>query len=67
MDTETQKPTITIDGVTYSEDQLSAQAKECINHIQNLDRKIATAQFELTQLQGGREFFMSVLKENLAR
>lgn len=59
------KKVITIDDIDYTEDQLSDEAKGCINHLQSLDQKIASAQFNLTQLQGGREFFMARLKAEL--
>lgn len=60
------KKTITIDDVEYTEDQLTNEAKACINHIGSLDQKIASAQFNLTQLQVGREAFLSRLKEELS-
>ena len=59
------KKVITIDEIEYTEDQLSDEAKVCINHIGSLDQKIGSAQFNLTQLQGGREFFMARLKAAL--
>ena len=59
------KKTITIDNVEYSEDQLSDEAKGCLNHIGSLDQKIASTQFNLTQLQVGREAFMHRLKQEL--
>ena len=59
------KKVITIDDVDYTEDQLSDGAKACINHINSLDQKIASAQFNLTQLQVGREAFMARLKDEL--
>jgi hypothetical protein len=59
------KKTITIDDVEYTEDQLSDAAKACINHINSLDQKIASAQFNLTQLQVGRAAFMQQLKAEL--
>ena len=59
------KKVITIDDVEYTEDQLSDEAKACINHIGSLDQKMASAQFNLIQLQGGREYFMTKLKEEL--
>jgi hypothetical protein len=59
------KKVITIDDVEYTEDQLSDAAKACINHINSLDQKIASAQFNLTQLQVGRDAFMQRLKEEL--
>jgi hypothetical protein len=58
-----EKKVITIDDVEYTEDQLSDEAKACINHVGSLDQKIASAQFNLIQLQGGREYFMTKLKE----
>ena len=59
------KKVITIDDIEYTEDQLSDEAKACINHIGSLDQKINSASFNLTQLQGGREFFMAKLKQAL--
>jgi len=62
--TEEQK-VIMIDDVEYTEDQLSDEAKACINHIGSLDQKINNAQLNLIQLQGGREYFMTKLKKEL--
>ncbi len=59
------KKTITIDDVEYTEDQLSDEAKGCINHLGSLDQKIASTQFNLTQLQVGRDAFMQRLKQHL--
>ena len=61
-----EKKVITIDDVEYTEDQLSDESKVCINHIGSLDQKIASAQFNLAQLQVGRKAFMDMLKESLA-
>jgi hypothetical protein len=57
-----EKKVITIDNVEYTEDQLSDEAKACINHIGSLDSKIASAEFNLTQLRVGREAFVERLK-----
>tara|TARA_R100000951_G_scaffold35648_1_gene30217 strand:- start:15433 stop:15636 length:204 start_codon:yes stop_codon:yes gene_type:complete len=59
------KKTITIDDIEYTEDQLTDEAKGCINHLGSLDQKIASTQFNLTQLQVGREAFMQRLKQEL--
>ena len=59
------KKTITIDNLEYTEDQLSDEAKGCLIHIDALDQKIASTQFNLTQLQVGREAFMQRLKAEL--
>jgi len=60
-----EKKVITIDDVEYTEDQLSDEAKVCINHVQSLDQKINSARFNLTQLEVGRGAFMSALKTHL--
>ncbi len=57
--------TITINGVDYTTDQLNDEQKILINHITDLDVKISTADFGLTQLRVGREAFMNMLVESL--
>lgn len=57
--------TITIDDKEYTEDQLTDQQKVIINHIADLDRKIGSTQFNLDQLQVGRQAFMDMLSSSL--
>jgi len=59
------KKVITIDDIEYTEDQLSDEAKVCINHIGSLDQKIGSAQFNLTQLHRGRKGFLDDLRQAL--
>ena len=59
------KKVITIDDVEYTEDQLSDTAKMCINHVNSLDQKIGSAEFNLDQLRVGRNAFMDMLKKEL--
>jgi hypothetical protein len=61
-----EKQTIAIDGIEYTEDQLSDEQKILINHIIDLDRKIGSAQFNLAQLTVGKDAFMGMLKKSLA-
>jgi hypothetical protein len=56
---------ITINDKDYTEDQLNDQQKVLINHIADLDRKIGSTQFNLDQLQVGRNAFMNMLTESL--
>ena len=56
---------ITIDGTDYTEDQLTDQQKIIINHIGDLDRKIRSTQFNLDQLQVGRDAFVQMLNDTL--
>jgi len=60
-----EKKVITIDDVEYTEDQLTDAAKACINHINSLDQKIGSAEFNLDQLRVGRNAFMDMLKKEL--
>ena len=62
---EKKTQTIVIDDKEYTEDQLTDQQKVMINHIGDLDRKIRSAQFNLDQLQVGRNAFMDMLKGSL--
>ena len=63
---EKKTQTIVIDDKEYTEDQLTDQQKVMINHVADLDRKIRSAQFNLDQLQVGRDAFMNMLKTSLA-
>jgi hypothetical protein len=62
---EKQTQTITIDDVSYTEDQLTDQQKVMINHIGDLDRKIRSTQFNLDQLNVGRDAFVNMLAQSL--
>ena len=59
------KKVITIDDIEYTEDQLSNEAKACINFIGLLDQKIGSAQDNLVQLHRGRKGFLDDLKQAL--
>ena len=63
--TEKQANVITINGTEYTEDQLTDQQKVMINHINDLDRKMRSAQFNLDQLNVGREAFVNMLTSSL--
>lgn len=58
---------VVIDNVEYAESELSDEAKVCINHVGSLDNKIASAEFNLTQLKVGRQAFLDMLKANLEK
>ena len=63
--TEKQTNVITINDKDYTEDQLTDEQKVLINHITDLDRKLSSTQFNLDQLQVGRNSFMSLLEKSL--
>ena len=65
MTTEDKKVIITIDEVDYTEDQLSDQQKVIINHINSLQQKIGSSEFNLDQLKVGKEAFVNMLTTSL--
>lgn len=67
MTTEDKKVIITIDDVDYTEDQLSNEQKVMINHINSLQQKINSAEFNLDQLRVGKDAFVQMLKGSLAK
>ena len=62
---EKQTQTITINDKEYSVEDLTDNQKALIAHIQDLDRKIRSAQFNLDQLNVGREAFANMLNASL--
>ncbi len=62
---EKQTKSVTINGTDYTEDQLTDQQKMMVNHISDLDRKMGSAQFNLDQLQVGKQAFMDMLTKSL--
>ena len=61
------KNTITIDDVSYNFDDLTPEQQAMVHHIQDLDRKIGSAQFSLDQLNVGKSAFINMLKESLTK
>jgi hypothetical protein len=62
---ETKKTPIIIDDVEYFYEDLTQQEQTIVNHIADLDRKINSAQFNLDQLNVGKNAFIAMLKESL--
>lgn len=58
---------ITIDGVEHDLDAMTEQQKLLVNHCIDLDRKIASTQFNLDQLNVGKDAFVKMLKEALEK
>jgi hypothetical protein len=59
------KKVITIDDKEYTEDQLTDTQKTIINHINSLQQKIGSAEFNLDQLKVGKEAFVKMLGDSL--
>ena len=59
------KTSITIDEVEYFYEDMTEEQKTLVNHVADLDRKIASAKFSIDQLNVGRDAFVSLLKKAL--
>ena len=62
---EKPEQTITIEDKEYKVSDLTVEQVALVNHVQDLDRKIGSSQFNLDQLNVGRNAFMSLLTESL--
>jgi hypothetical protein len=63
---ENKKPQlVTIDGVEHDANTFTEQQVLLLNHCVDLDRKIGSTQFQLQQLQVGKDAFLKLLKEEL--
>lgn len=56
---------ITIDDVQYVLEDMKPEQQQMVNHIADLDRKIGSTQFNLDQLQVGKQAFIDMLKRSL--
>jgi hypothetical protein len=65
---ENKKPQlVTIDGIEHDANNFTEQQVLLLNHTLDLDRKIGSTQFQLQQLQVGKDAFLSLLKAELAK
>jgi|TARA_B110000914_G_scaffold113193_1_gene98999 hypothetical protein len=56
---------ITINDTEYLVSDLTEQQIVMVNHVQDLDRKLSSAQFNIDQLNVGRNSFMTMLTDAL--
>ena len=59
------KNPVTIDGIEYIFEDMTQEQQTLVNHVADLDRKLASARFNVDQLQVGRDAFFKLLKDNL--
>jgi hypothetical protein len=65
MSKDNKAQTITIDGTEYNQADLTEEQVVLTNHCLDLDRKISNMNFQLQQLQVGKDLFFKMLKESL--
>ena len=56
-----EKKTITVNDITRNVEDLNEQEVVMVNHIHDLDRKLANARFNVDQLTVGRDAFVNML------
>ena len=59
------KTPIVIDNVEYTLEDMTQEQQMMVNHISDLDRKIGSSQFNLDQLNVGKQAFVNMLKSSL--
>lgn len=57
---------ITIDDVEYTLEDMTDEQQAMVRHIADLERKINSAQFSVTQMSVGKDAFVNMLKASLA-
>ena len=60
-----EKTPITVNDKEYNVEDMNDKQKAYLNHVQDLDRKLGNAQFNLDQLSIGRQKFVELLAESL--
>ena len=65
MAKDKQPQIVTIDNVEYDANNFNEQQGLLFNHCVDLDRKIASTNFQLQQLNVGKDAFIKMLKEAL--
>jgi hypothetical protein len=60
-----EKTPVTIDGVEYQFEDMTQEQQMMVNHIADLNRKIGSSQFNLDQLNVGKNAFINLLKQSL--
>ena len=63
--TKKDKTVITVNDEEYVYEEMTDEQKVLINHINDLDRKIGTSQFNLEQLKFGKNAFVNALSQSL--
>ena len=59
------KNQVTIDDVEYAFEDMKPEQQTMVNHLIDLDRKIGSTQFNLDQLNVGKQAFLTMLRESL--
>jgi hypothetical protein len=64
---QTKQTPVVIDDVEYIFEDMTSEQQLLVNHVADLDRKISSTAFQLDQLKVGKDAFISLLKQALAK
>lgn len=64
---ENKKTPVVLDGTEYIFEDMTEEQQTLVNHVSDLDRKIASTKFNLDQLSVGRGAFVTLLKTSLEK
>ena len=64
---ENKKTPVVLDGTEYIFEDMTEEQQTIVNHVSDLDRKIASTKFNLDQLSVGRGAFVTLLKTSLEK
>lgn len=57
--------TVSIEGKEYKLDDFTQEQRAMLEHCMDLDRKIASCQFQFDQLRVGKDAFLKMLQQSL--
>ena len=60
-----EKTPITVNDKEYFVEDMTEEQRTMLNHVQDLDRKLANARFNMDQLAVGRDAFVNMLATSL--
>ena len=59
-----EKKTITVNDKTHNLEDLNERQMVMVNHLQDLERKLSNARFNVDQLTVGKDAFITLLEES---
>ena len=62
---EKEKPVLNLDDKEYVIEDMTDEQKTILNHVRDLSNKIESMQFNLNQLNEGKEAFVGLLRDSL--
>jgi len=67
MGKDNNSQTVSIDGVEYLISEMTQKQRALLDHTVDLERKIASVDYQRHQLQVGRDAFFHMLKQSLEK